>query len=257
MCTARQFPSAREFSLFMREAFPSHAETFLVLPREGFRPAKNFLSVCKAFAAPQKFFLLPFAVFLRPYGFVQCVLSRRKGSLALPHKFLPTGNSCQFSCLKPKSRQRLSSLFFTAPIGLPSPNAARGDLPRGTLSFRLYFQTARAFALHVAALSNAFLYKLFRDLPARFFRLVRETFSLCDRPKQFGLSLSLLLYRKTLSFKSCRNRNFLSAHPLSPQVSLRDFLCHPSEIFLVSLLCLRPKKSSCASCSERDAPLKI
>ena len=68
--------------------------------------------------------------------------------------------------------QGLSSLFFTAPIGLPSPNAARGDLPSGTLSFRLYFQTARNFALHVAALSNAFLYKLFRDLPARFFRLV-------------------------------------------------------------------------------------
>lgn len=50
---------------------------------------------------------------------------------------------------------------------------------------------------------------------------------------------------------------FLSAHPLSPQVSLRDFLCHPSEIFLVSFLCLRPKKSSCAACPERDAPLKI
>ena len=37
----------------------------------------------------------------------------------------------------------------------------------------------------------------------------------------------------------------------------RDFLCRPSGMFFVSFLCLRPKKSSCASCSERDAPLKI
>lgn len=128
-------------------------------------------------------------------------------------KFLPTGNSCQFSRPKPKSRQGPPSLFFTAPIGLPSPNAARSDLPRGTLSFRLYFQTARNFALHVAALSNAFPFDLFHALPARFFRLARETFSLCDRPKQFGLSLSLLLYRKALSLKSCHGRTFFRLIP--------------------------------------------
>lgn len=171
-------------------------------------------------------------------------------------KFLPTGNSCQFSRPKPKSRQGPPSLFFTAPIGLPSPNAARSDLPRGTLSFRLYFQTARNFALHVAALSNAFPFDLFHALPARFFRLARETFSLCDRPKQFGLSLSLLLYRKALSLKSCHGRTFFRLIPYRFKCP-RDFLCHPSGMFFVSSFSLRPKKSSCASCSERDAPLKI
>ena len=123
MCTARQFASAREFSLFMRGALPSHAETFFVLPREVFAPQKIFCLSAKLSPPRRNFFFclspyfygftvcpmrplpsgrfsclsaknffavtfaIPSAVFLQPYGFAQCVLSHRKGSLAFLRKF--------------------------------------------------------------------------------------------------------------------------------------------------------------------------
>ncbi len=214
MCTARQFPSARGSSLFVREAFPSHAETFFVLPREVFAPQKIFCLSAKL-SLPRRNFFFCLSPYFTVSRFDRCVPSRREGSLAFPRKiffavtFPMLSPSISFMTCPRGSFVLYEKLFLPATArnnsGFPFPYyyieklcllkvAAtetffqlipyRFKCPpdflyrpiqsscRLLVPFRFYFQTARAFALHVAALSNAFPFELFHDLPARFFRLV-------------------------------------------------------------------------------------
>lgn len=165
------------FSLYAR-GFPVPRGNIPCLASRGFRPAKNFLSVCKAFAAPQKFFLLPFAVFLRFHGLPDA--SPPVGKVLLPfcEKFF-CSNFCypfrriftalRFCSMCPLPSERFSCLsakifFFAVSFAIPFAVVLR---PHGFAQYLCSRENSPALLHETFYRATAFIFPLALSLRFR------------------------------------------------------------------------------------------